>query len=465
MLQLRSLFSRYSGLSRMTVVLIIATLSTLAGFLFVENSSERFFNLDFIFAIVQGIFTVSGLALLDINVPGNDQYVVILCLPFFIYCFTSFAMRLMSKRAVRNQIGKNISTASKVVVVPTRRRVLVVGLCLLSIAVVSAYYIAVGYNVFFDSMMASLRGDGLVEDVASRRFDTYSQDNYLFPGYVNQFKNILLPATSAVIIHWMYVRGSKFRFLTSASLVIITVFALLGTGQRAAFVYAVGVVVVFVFYVSPSLFRRWAPLGGIAAFSMFLLSTFFLGRDTERLDLAEGAFEQVWVVASTAMSRFFVVSQETALIAFHYIKDLPIQNGREWLDSFRGILPGYSGSTLSFEIYEVMFGTDRGTAPPSVWLSVFHNFGWIGIVAVPAVLAVAARLLVNQFNKHQEVNSLEAVGYAGVSVIAGVWSTGSPMFLFNFGAVTFGFLWILGILERRQASSRLNRPRFPAASF
>ena len=39
----------------------------------------------------------------------------------------------------------------------------------------------------------------------------------------------------------------------------------------------------------------------------------------------------------------------------------------KWKDSFLGILPGHSGSTLSADIAHIMWGGHRGTAPVTIW--------------------------------------------------------------------------------------------------
>lgn len=317
-----------------------------------------------------------------------------------------------------------------------------------------AYYWALGYNVFFLGVYAYATGTPL--DITSLRLDSYSGSQYLFPGYVNQFRNVLLPALSLVTIIALFRSRSRQRWWVATGLTLANLVFMLGTGQRGAFVTFMLVVVTVIAFVSPRAFWRWMPLVAAAAIPLFLVATFALGRAQIELDSASGPLEQLGVLFGQLAFRIFGSNQEASVAGFRFIHDLPTQWGGEWWQAVIGLLPGVRGSDISNQIHAVLYGSDRGTAPLSVWGSTFYNFGFGGVVVIAILLALAVHSIDRARLATQHCNTLEVVGAAGVSVIVGTWVAGDSTYLLNAGAAVFAALWYWG--RRVQSTGALRMP-------
>lgn len=322
-----------------------------------------------------------------------------------------------------------------------------------SFAICIAYYWALGYNVLFLGVFAYATGTPL--DITTLRLDSYSGSQYLFPGYVNQFRNVLLPALSLVTIVALFRSRSRLRWWVSTGLILANVVFMLGTGQRGAFVTFMLVTVTFIAFVSPRAFWKWMPRVAVAGLPLFLLATFALGRAQTQLDSASGPLEQIWVLFGQLAFRIFGSNQEASVAGFRYIYDLPIQWGGEWWQAAIGLLPGLTGSDISNQIHAELYGSDRGTAPLSVWGSTFYNFGFGGVVVMAILLALAVHAIDRVRLSAAHRNSLEVVGAAGVAVVVGTWVAGDPTYLLNVGAGVFAVLWYWGRRASRTASQTM----------
>src|SRR5699024_10242802 len=124
--------------------------------------------------------------------------------------------------------------------------------------------------------------------------------------------------------------------------------------------------------------RRVMLFGIVAFLSVIIVTTFALGRAA----LQDGAsvFSHITSALNQFALRISTANQSSGVIGFRHIYDLgPLNDGSEWAQSLAGILPGQRGSTLQNEIFEIRYGSDRGTSPPSIWGSIFYNFGPIGV--------------------------------------------------------------------------------------
>jgi oligosaccharide repeat unit polymerase len=323
-------------------------------------------------------------------------------------------------------------------------------LCVLSILICLAYYSAIGYNVLAIGLGNAISGG--TSDVTTLRLQAYAGDEYYYPGYVNQFKNSLLPALVCVIVPYLFVRNSSARWTVSLALIAVTTIFLLGTGQRGAFVVFAIVLAVFISLMN----KRKSVMRMIVlvfiTIPIFAVSTVALGRSSSQMDAAVGLLDKMGVLGSEIVFRILGSNQQASVAGFRYIYSRPQSNGAEWMQSLFGLLPGAKGSTLSNEIYASLFGSVRGTAPPSIWGSFFHNFGFQCTVLLTAFLAIAYHLISKKIAQTRDPNSLQAIGMAGVTAVLGAWVAGSPDYLLNVGIVVFIFLWRLGSAEAKRTS-------------
>lgn len=314
--------------------------------------------------------------------------------------------------------------------------------CAISILISLIYYSAIGYNVLAVGLGNAFAGN--TNDVTTLRLQAYAGGEYFYPGYVNQFKNSLLPALVCVITAYLFVRKSPARWVTSSALTMVTMVFLLGTGQRGAFVIFMIILAIFISLMNPAQgIRRMVILAGITI-PVFSLSTVALGRSSYELSTAVGLFDKIAVIGNEIIFRILGSNQLASTTGFRYIYTMPQKDGAEWGQSLIGLLPGVPGSTLSNEIFAALYGSMRGTAPPSIWGSFFHNFGFQYTLVLAGFLAVIYHLVGRSISQTRHPNSLQAIGMAGVTGVLGTWVAGSPDYLLNVGLMVYIVLWAVG---------------------
>lgn len=314
-----------------------------------------------------------------------------------------------------------------------------------SLGITLAYFIAIGYSTLLQGLQNSISGGSA--DIAGLRLDAYSGERYLYPGYVNQFKNVLLPALIVVIFtHWVKTRRT--RPVLMAALTALALFGLLGTGQRGAFIQFAIAAGVYLYLFNGNRFPKGALRLGVACITLFGLATFALGRSNAGLDSSASPISRAVAAFKEIPSRIIYDQQYSAIAGFRYIYDRPIEWGEEWLQGLLGLLPGRGGSDLSNQIFATLYGSDRGTSPPSIWGSIYHNFGITGVAVFPAVLALILVSISRQAMCIRGRNSMELVGISGASTTLGLWAAGSPDYLFNSGLAVYLFLWLWGTSSR-----------------
>lgn len=97
---------------------------------------------------------------------------------------------------------------------------------------------------------------------------------------------------------------------------------------------------------------------------------------------------------------------------------------------------------LDHQIYAVMYGTDRGTAPVSLWGSAWYNFGWAGITVLPYFLALLYQGVYARFVRKRKT-LFRTLIYSGLTVVLGLWAVGGPLTLANTGLLAIILLDLL----------------------
>lgn len=294
---------------------------------------------------------------------------------------------------------------------------LVVAFLLISIIVVTLYYFAIGYNLTYSMLFGS--GD---LDFKSLRIATYSGDTYYAPGYVNQFKNILLPSSLLVILTTLLIKNRKINYFILLMVSIpYLVYILMGTGQRAPIIY----VLVSAFFALNIMYRlktKWLFMFFLVIVLGFAFVSFQSGR-------TDGVFNSL----VSFFARVFFIEQYESLLGFRYIfENLEISWFKQWSDSLLGVLPNHQGSRLDHILYENIHKTDRGTAGLTLAASAYYNGSIINSFAFYfflgfAYIGVFSRLLSGR------KTVLRCVGYGGVIFILSIFVIGTPAYLLNRG--------------------------------
>ena len=429
-------------------LILIVTLAALTHY-FAVGRFEGVLTLDGLFVLTMWVMAIGTLVLLDPSNSADELYALVITVPMVLYVVTSLVVYWIVRGSSRRVFSGTARTIHFY-----RPTIGIWAILLLSAVVTIAYYQSVGYNTFASGIRGLFNGSGSV-DYTAMRLDSYNPSRYLYPGYVNQFKNTILPSLSLVVSLYLYKTRDIRRNIVVVALAILSIFALLGTGQRGPFVQFVLIAITFLFLFERKSFFRRAAIIGLATTPLFLLATLLLNRSAQALKSDSGITAKLGTLGQEMLRRFFQDNQFSGQMGFRFTYGQPTQNGREWLQEALGILPRNSGSPLASEIYASLYGTDRGTAPPSLWGSVFYNFAWPGVIVLPVALAVIYQVVTFRSTNARHINTLELVGMAGTFVIFGNWNVSGVEYFLNSGGVTFAILWWLG---RRAAQSTSSPP-------
>lgn len=233
-------------------------------------------------------------------------------------------------------------------------------------------------------------------------------------------------------------------------LAAFTLIGLLGTGQRGPFVLAS--IVIFMFVRSAlggKDARKASILLAVMVLVVLTIATAVLGRSTSTLD---GAGD-VLTVLGEIWDRVFLANQLSGVVGFQYVFALPVQHGAEWLTDLQGLLPGLRGSHLANDIFAVLYGSYRGTAPVSIWGSIWYNFGPFGVLLCPALIGYFySRLYYRLISGPKTL--FRVLTYSGFSVLLGTWYVAGPMTVINNGIIT---VYILHLMVRTVEGWRRSR--------
>lgn len=437
---------------------VVAVLAAFLAHWLIVTRRQGFWTIDSIFVAFQTILALGTFFILDPRNQIDQEYSLVVTLPMVIYAFSSALFFDWTRRARPNATRKNLDIR----IVPTRPTKTVVGLLFFSALVTLAYFQAVGYNVFLLGIGNSLTGQAA--DYQTLRINSYSGNKYFFPGYVNQFKNCILPAMTTIVCYWMFANRKTGRWLVAVPLGLLSLLAVLGTGQRGAFVLVVFLVLAFTYQINPRRFSRRALAIIGVGLPLFFIATFINGRQSAQIQSSSSSLDKLGVITHEVWQRAFYDNQWSGQMAFHYTWGKHVGLGSDWVSSMTSVLPKVgpihksSDPNLAQHVFNFLYGTYRGTAPPSLWGSVYYNFGLVGIILLPMILAFAFRRITDIALDRQSMNTFELVGMCGFSVTVGNWIAGGPEYILNAGAITYGVLWWIGSRQRPDSKEVIHDP-------
>ncbi|MDT0183367.1 O-antigen polymerase [Microbacterium sp. ARD31] len=421
------------------LLMILATLPPVAHAWFVQRH-RGLFNVDAIFVWFQWTMAVGAVLVVDLDEPLAARFLVLSILPLAIYCLTSFVLFWRSTRTDGER--ETHPRGGRVLPMTGVEMRWAWGIFLVSAVITIAYFVAVGYNVFLLGIRGLFTGETF--DYTTLRLESYAPSRYLFPGYVNQFRNVLLPATALALAWNAYRDRHRLRHVLAAFFGAASLVSLMGTGQRGAFVLFLLVTIVFLRWAIALRFGRPLLIGALVAVPALFFATLLLGRSQADIEEGGSRFGAVATIGQELLERFFIVNQRSGYDAVIFIQDRSTVWGQEWLQGIAGLTPWSSGSPLAKQVFEHLYGSDRGTSPITLWGSVYYNFWWWGVVLVPILLALATAWLVRRIERTPSTSALESVGMAGVTIVLGTWVAGAPDQMVNNGLVAFAVLWWVG---------------------
>jgi hypothetical protein len=275
-----------------------------------------------------------------------------------------------------------------------------------------------------------------------------SGSQYFAPGYVNQFKNVLLPMTAVALGIWILQSGKKALFLGFCAFTIpAVILAVAGTGQRGYLFYTSGAL--FFSYMLHSLGRqgvklRVAMLWGAPVVLLFMVMTAaYYGRSDQG----------VLVALRDTVMRFTSIQQISGLAGFEYISQLDPQWFADWFKALLGVLPGFEGSMIAHDIHAILYGSYRGTAPLSPIGSAYYNGRLPGVILLFGALGFFYARAYHMYLKGPRT-ILRSLGYGFMFFYMAMYLADSPVSLIDGGVLAV--VIFLGLVQ--MVSTRRSKP-------
>ncbi len=412
---------------------IIILYYVFAIFFIVNTIRKNFITPSLLFVMMQILMFTGIIMYANFENEADTKLIIIYFISLILFILgTLMANSIKRKKGTKTIFHKKQTEITK------NQKMIIIAITLLSVIICSFFFLKAGYNVFV--MIFKSLNTSSVDNYTDSRI---AFNNISGVGYIYQFRVILLPLLTAYLISLK--EQSKLKKTGIILLPIMTMF-LLGTGQRGGFVIFILTCIVALLYIykiygDKKIKKTLLAIIGVSI-ALFSIMTLFNGRVG-----SDGS------VANAVIKRALNDNQESAVIAFRYIDTQPTQYGRDWLLSLKDILPGKNNYTqLAYKVFKIMYGSERGTAPPCIWGSTYYNFGIVGILIFPLLLGFFYQKLYISFSK-RELNKLTIFLYSALFVILGSWVDETPLYLFNSGFITVYLLKILLLNNRISATS------------
>jgi len=329
----------------------------------------------------------------------------------------------------------------------------ILGIGIFSIAVTAIYFYLLGFYVPYEALMAYLRS-GSAEMMAAYsrlRLETSATGTYLAPGYVAQFRTVLLPLVTVLLFFRMRARPRASARVTFWLFLAATVFASMGTGARYPLAFFGGAFIILGMapLMRPLRFTRIQMIvGGVLVASLLSAMTLMMGsRGQNRLDVPI-----LWAPAKIVERIFVSPSHERFQVFERFLVDQDAQVGGGTLQELRNILPGRMDLTLSNRLHQMLYGSPDGDVGLDYWGITWYDFQWAGLMAALLHGFLLHGFYILTIRGPKRISRVVMLGYAGL--ILG-FATDLQMLVLQ-GFVTS--LLLLGLVNFVDALAR-SRPR------
>ncbi len=418
---------------------ILVSIIHAASLAFLWRSRRR--NPVFLFAVFNWFFSFGTISNLDPKISADQAH-------FYLVVFSSigvlaYSVMLFNHRRYATTEG---IFASRIKERTPNTDTLTTWLLLAVSILVSFFYFEflVGYNLFLPALI------GADLDFTALRLASYAGDSYTGAGVVNQFKNTILPISFFCLIA-TYASARRWTVLLISLLVLAPIFlwCIMGTGQRTFIFFSVAGAI-YSFSVHNKKVPPLALIAMIAAF-VFVFGAFSvaLERTSDRSFLG---------VLSEVSHRLLSANQTGAVYGFRYVYEREITYGAEWLQALIGLIPGVSGSALSSEVFNSVFGGYRGTIPVSLWTSVYHNYGMIGVI--PAAILIMKIIESSHFLlRFIPMTHLHLTAYSFMCFYFAIMPMTPPVQILNNGLIGIILVFLIASLRIRKSKMSLRFAR------
>ena len=324
----------------------------------------------------------------------------------------------------------------------TNFNIMLIIIIFLSLTISFLYFYTVGYNLFLLGIYSIMSGQDLIEDPATMRLYSYATDVYFAPGYVNQFKNNLLPLSVCYMALRSVLLGRHRGLVVAVLLSPVVIILLLGTGQRGAFVIATICFIIFLLTAFPRMKRRYIILPGVLFVILFMVSSLIIGRGSSELKDAS----DLLLLFEELFNRVLQGNQHAGLAGFRYFYAMPTAWGAEWLAEVRQMIPGLKDPNYiatSGIIFEILFGSMRGTSPLTLVGSLWLNFHIIGVTLMPLLLGILYQTVYHHLVMGPKT-LFRLLIFSAIAGVLGIWSVGGIANLLLNGLAAIVLFYILG---------------------
>lgn len=384
------------------------------------------------FSIFQWLIATGSILLVDLNIESHRFYVFLFFIAYSVYITSAIFLWRYSNISSsyiafwsRNAEKDNLDT-----------KFIVFAIFLVSTGITIIYYSNVGYNIFLNIILGVA-----IDDYATLRLESYSGDNYYAPGYVNQFKNVLLPVTLSIICVWQIVENKKKRFYLYSILgLILAIVALLGTGQRAFFAYS-AIAFFFGFIALKDLKWRSIIIPAISGLLIFsLMSSLY------KVNTINENGNLVLEAVGKSFERFFYTEQEGALTSFEYLYNQDKVYMTETFQEIRGVFPGQKGSFLMHHLFGLRHGTTRGTETYVTAAGFYYNGGLFAVSIFFIFLAIIHFYIYRSFLSGRRTVARIFI-YGALIFYTSKTVSGGIMTMVNSGVLTLVLLLMLSKIK------------------
>lgn len=314
------------------------------------------------------------------------------------------------------------------------QKIVIWSIIALSILLCGLLFVRNGGNLFVQALNNYINDSNI--SLSEARKD-YTDVNGV--GYIYQFRAVLLPLLASFMLFFDKKKHSR---LITIPIYILMITFLLGTGQRNAFVYYCFFVLIYIIMMKKDhglmlISKPQMIILGIIAMLFLIILTISNGRVNDNQNTSWGAIKSL-------IDRVFSVNQESAIVGFEYMDSQDTVWGYDWWKMFEQLLPGKSDYIpVDYISYKIVYGTLRGTNPPCLWGSAWYNFHIFGITVFPFILGILYEKLHKTTISYKNKDRLYVLIYAGLCTYLGIWTSGTPMAVFNNGVVTLLILrWL-----------------------
>lgn len=375
----------------------------------------------FFFLTLQSFFYLPLLFLTDFS---DELQVHFLLLHIIFFIILNIAMMLQFKPGVKRlptHLDRKRDNQTTFLINVT--------IALVSLLVTAIYYQANGGLIYQKS--------GSTAFIADARLSYYAIGSYTFAGYANQFKNILLPMTTVLLLISL---SKGWRHYAMIPAVLLIFLATTGTGQRTPFLFVVVSLLIFVsFYYRYRISQR-----NILVFLVVIQLFGFMS-------LLQGRISEFSILSSflELFQRQFLTNQIANLDTYWYVVDRGYRFGLDWIQDILSLAPSIKPDSLPRELFGILWGSfDRGNSPPSLVTTLYFNFWIPGLLFLPFVLAYFVKMIDTQF-RSRESGKTKVMILSFILVSLASWTTGSILTPLNGGLLTCLFYLFLSRLNLR----------------